>query len=136
MVFSMNLSLMSLNIVGTEWIFIVLVVVILLFGSNRVPEVARSIGKALGEFHKGKAELEREIKAANDLAENEVKSASDIVNPSSTSSTSSTSTSPIKVDSPVKTEEDKIKKIAQDLGLNSEGKSEDEIKKEIKDSLN
>tara|TARA_B100001245_G_C22693203_1_gene338155 strand:+ start:77 stop:466 length:390 start_codon:yes stop_codon:yes gene_type:complete len=129
----MNLSLMSLNIVGTEWIFIVLVVVILLFGSNRVPEVARSIGKALGEFHKGKAELEREIKAANDLAENEVKSASDIVNPSSTSSAS---TSPIKVDSPVKTEEDKIKKIAQDLGLNSEGKSEDEIKKEIKDSLN
>ncbi len=133
MVFSMNLSLMSLNIVGTEWIFIVLVVVILLFGSNRVPEVARSIGKALGEFHKGKAELEREIKAANDLAETEVKSASDIVNPSSTSSTS---TPPIKVDSPVKSEEDKIKKIAQDLGLNSEGKSEDEIKKEIKDSLN
>ena len=128
----MNLSLMSLNIVGTEWIFIVLVVVILLFGSNRVPEVARSIGKALGEFHKGKAELEREIKAANDLAETEVKSASDIVNPSSTSSTS---TPPIKVDSPVKSEEDKIKKIAQDLGLNSEGKSEDEIKKEIKDSL-
>ena len=109
MVFSMNLSLMSLNIVGTEWIFIVLVVVILLFGSNRVPEVARSIGKALGEFHKGKAELEREIKAANDLAETEVKSASDIVNPSSTSSTS---TPPIKVDSPVKSEEDKIKKIA------------------------
>tara|TARA_B100000749_G_scaffold66421_1_gene49641 strand:+ start:171 stop:554 length:384 start_codon:yes stop_codon:yes gene_type:complete len=127
---------MSLNIVGTEWIFIVLVVVILLFGSNRVPEVSRSIGKALGEFHKGKAELEREIKAANDLAESEVKSASDIINPSSTSVTPSSSTPPIKVDSPVKSEEDKIKKIASDLGLNLEGKSEEDLKKEIKDSLN
>ena len=36
----------------TEWI-IIGVIVILLFGAKKLPEMARSLGKAQGEFKKG-----------------------------------------------------------------------------------
>jgi len=53
-----------LNIAGTEWIWIVVVLVVLLFGASKIPEVARSIGKATGEFQRGKMEIQKEIEAA------------------------------------------------------------------------
>jgi TatA/E family protein of Tat protein translocase len=43
----------------TELILIILVLV-LLFGSRKLPELARSIGRSLSEFKRGKAEGERE----------------------------------------------------------------------------
>lgn len=51
--------------VGPELIVIVLVLV-LLFGANKIPELARSFGKAKGEFTKGKEELEEEINSELD----------------------------------------------------------------------
>lgn len=54
----------SLQIVGTEWIWIVFLVVFLLFGSQKLPELSRALGKAMGEFQRGRAEVEREIRAA------------------------------------------------------------------------
>lgn len=41
-----------MNIGGSEWIIIGLLVVILLFGSKKLPEFSRTIGKAMGEFEK------------------------------------------------------------------------------------
>ncbi len=41
-----------MSIGGSEWIIIGLLVVILLFGSKKLPEFSRSIGKAMGEFEK------------------------------------------------------------------------------------
>jgi TatA/E family protein of Tat protein translocase len=48
---------------GSEWIWIALVVV-LLFGAKKLPELARGIGKSLGEFRKAKSEFDREINDA------------------------------------------------------------------------
>jgi sec-independent protein translocase protein TatA len=44
-----------MNLGGPEML-IVLVVVLLLFGSKKVPELARSLGKAQKEFKEGMAE--------------------------------------------------------------------------------
>lgn len=41
-----------MNVGGSEWLIIGLLVVILLFGSKKLPEFSRSIGKAIGEFEK------------------------------------------------------------------------------------
>lgn len=41
-----------MSIGGSEWIIIGLLVVILLFGSKKLPEFSRTIGKAIGEFEK------------------------------------------------------------------------------------
>src|SRR3970040_608671 len=49
---------------GLEWIILLIIVaLLLLFGPSKLPEFARSIGRAWGEFRKGKMEVEREIRA-------------------------------------------------------------------------
>jgi len=51
--------------ISTGNLIIILVIVILLFGAKRIPEIAKGLGKAMFEFKKAKADLERE---ANGLA--------------------------------------------------------------------
>lgn len=46
---------------GTEWI-IILVVILLLFGGKKIPELARGIGKGIREFNSAKSNIESEIK--------------------------------------------------------------------------
>ena len=46
--------------VGPEVLVIVLIA-ILLFGANKIPQLARSSGEAIGEFQKGKQEVEQEL---------------------------------------------------------------------------
>jgi len=36
----------------------------LLFGSSKLPELARGLGRSVGEFKKGKEEIERELREA------------------------------------------------------------------------
>jgi sec-independent protein translocase protein TatA len=43
---------------------VVLLVVVLLFGANKVPKLARASGQAMGEFKRGRREVEAEIRAA------------------------------------------------------------------------
>ena len=40
---------------GPEWI-VVLVIVVLIFGAKKLPELARSVGKSTSEFKKGMSE--------------------------------------------------------------------------------
>jgi sec-independent protein translocase protein TatA len=48
---------------GIELI-VVLLVVVLLFGANTVPKLARASGQALGEFKRGRQDIEAEIRTA------------------------------------------------------------------------
>ncbi|MEF8786342.1 MAG: twin-arginine translocase TatA/TatE family subunit [Haloarculaceae archaeon] len=50
--------------VGGPEMLIVLGIAILLFGANKLPELANSSGKALGEFKKGQQEIEEELREA------------------------------------------------------------------------
>lgn len=43
-----------------EWIFIA-VLTLILFGPKRIPEIARGLGKALGELQRAKEDFHREI---------------------------------------------------------------------------
>ena len=47
---------------GTKEIIIIVVLIVLLFGSKKIPELARTFGKAKGEFEKGKIEADKELK--------------------------------------------------------------------------
>jgi len=49
-----------LFISGQE-IFIVMIVVLLLFGANKIPEIAKGLGKGLREFRKATDDIKREI---------------------------------------------------------------------------
>jgi sec-independent protein translocase protein TatA len=49
---------------GGPEMFIILAIVVLLFGANKLPALARSSGQAMGEFQKGRNEIEDELRAA------------------------------------------------------------------------
>lgn len=48
----------------SEVAIILVVVVVFFFGSQKISELARGLGRFTGEFRKGKAEMEKEIKKA------------------------------------------------------------------------
>jgi len=56
---------------GTE-VLVILFIILLLFGSKKLPELSRSLGKSLSEFKKGKADLEKEIRKGQDEVQDEV----------------------------------------------------------------
>ena len=50
-------------------ILVIAAVILLLFGAKKIPEVARSLGRASYEFKKAKQDLIRESQEAADAAE-------------------------------------------------------------------
>jgi sec-independent protein translocase protein TatA len=47
--------------IGPQEMFILFLIIILLFGAKRIPEIGRSIGRGIQEFKKGIREVESEI---------------------------------------------------------------------------
>ena len=60
---------------GTPEIIFILLIVLILFGAKKLPELARGIGQSLGEFKKAREEFEREVHKS--AVEVEVKEAPD-----------------------------------------------------------
>lgn len=93
---------------GTYEIVLIVVVVIILFGASKIPELARSLGKATGEFKKAKQETELEFR---DVEKS------------------------IKEGNIPKEKSSKIKQMAKDLGIAIEGKSDEELLDEIQKKM-
>ncbi|HKL30686.1 MAG TPA: twin-arginine translocase TatA/TatE family subunit [Natrialbaceae archaeon] len=53
---------------GPLEIGLILLIAILLFGANKIPKLARSTGEAIGEFQKGREEVEQELEEIRDGA--------------------------------------------------------------------
>ena len=97
-----------LNIMGSEWMIIIFVALILLFGTNKLPEAGKKIGKMVGEYNKAKTEMQNQI---SDMTKAEPD------NPT--------------IDGPVQTERQKLERMAQTLRINTENKSDVELKNAI-----
>ena len=50
--------------IGLPELLIILVIVLLLFGAKRLPEIARSMGRTIQEFKRGIKEVERDVNDA------------------------------------------------------------------------
>lgn len=50
---------------------VIFLIVLLLFGAKKIPELARGVGKGMGEFKKAKTEFEREIHAGEEEGKRE-----------------------------------------------------------------
>ena len=99
----------ALNIIGTEWIIIIFIGLILLFGTNRFPDVAKKIGRLVGEYSNAKNQIENEMKGATN--EN------------------------LQVSGPVKDERKKLEMMANQLGINYKNKTDDELRKIIENKI-
>lgn len=47
--------------IGPQELFILFLIVLLVFGAKRIPEIGRSIGKGIQEFKKGMRDVETEL---------------------------------------------------------------------------
>ena len=100
----MALSALVQNIAGSEWFIIILLALVLLFGAKRLPQLSRTVGKAVGEYEKAKDMFRREMEEA------------------------SSQTMP-KIKGPVATEREKLETIANSLGIDDyAGLTDDELR--------
>jgi sec-independent protein translocase protein TatA len=49
-------------VAGMEWVWIIVIVGILIFGAKKIPELAKTLGKAKGDYEKGRIESEKDLK--------------------------------------------------------------------------
>lgn len=97
-------------VVGWEWIVVIaIVLVFLLWGPQKIPQLARAIGEARREFDKASKESEKLV--------------SEVVQPA-------------KPTQPSRVEEDQaLIKIARKLGIETEGKTRSQLLNEILQTL-
>ena len=71
LIMELNNVLAFIGGLGTSEVVVILVVVLLLFGAKRIPELARGLGKGIREFKDATKEIKNDIeKAANDETPN------------------------------------------------------------------
>jgi sec-independent protein translocase protein TatA len=56
-----NLIMQFAGLAGLEWVIIIGLIIVIFFGVRKIPQLARSIGKASGEFQKARIEAKREL---------------------------------------------------------------------------
>ena len=98
-----------LNIMGSEWIIIIFVALVVLLGTNRLPEVARKFGKIAGEYNKTKNEVQNQF--------------NDITNTN------------LSITGPVENERQKLETIAKSLKIDFTNKTDDELRKIISEKI-
>jgi sec-independent protein translocase protein TatA len=55
-----------MGFLGTQEMVIIFLIFLLLFGAKKLPQLARGVGKSMGEFKKAREEFEREIMRGED----------------------------------------------------------------------
>lgn len=93
-------------VIGIEWIIIIVVIVMLFFGVKKIPQLARSFGKASAEFQKSKIGANRELERLKDH--------SDVSNIG----------------------REQLETIADTLGIDYSNKNDDELRKAINREVN
>ena len=59
----MTHQLLFLGSLGSQEIIIIALVILLLFGGKKIPELMRGLGKGVSQFKKGMKDIEEEINA-------------------------------------------------------------------------
>ena len=60
----MNMLALGFGNFGGPDLFIILLIVLVLFGAKKLPELARSLGQSMNEFRKAREEFDRELHSA------------------------------------------------------------------------
>lgn len=60
----MHTNFAFIGTLGAQEVVLISLVLLLLFGAKKLPELARGIGKSMGEFKKARDEFEQEITRA------------------------------------------------------------------------
>ncbi|MCH7758115.1 MAG: twin-arginine translocase TatA/TatE family subunit [Thaumarchaeota archaeon] len=98
-----------LNILGSEWIIIIFVAIVLFLGSGQLPGAARKLGKVVNEYKKVKTDVQNQMKEVT--------------------------TDTVDISGPVENERQKNEIIVKSFGIKPEGKTDEELKKLVADKM-
>ena len=93
----------ALNIIGNDWIMIVLVALVLLLGTKRLPDATKKLARVMAQYDKTKNMVQEEIQKAKGEFN-------------------------INISGPVLSERQKLETLAKSLGVNVEGKTDDDLR--------
>ncbi len=62
----------TLAFLGPQETLIILIILMLLFGAKKLPELARGMGKSMGEFKKARENFEADVAKAEDDAKQDI----------------------------------------------------------------
>jgi len=100
----------SLNIVGNDWIMIALAALVLLIGTKRLPDATKKLARIMAQYDKTRNMVQEELqKAKGEFT--------------------------VAVSGPVMSEKQKLETLAKSLGVNNEGKTDDELRNLIDSKL-
>lgn len=108
---------------GMEWIIVIIVIVLLLFGAKKIPELARSMGRARAEFSRGQTMVEKEIREAERQDREEELQRQRQVEGHPETGGAAVASGDVDPD---------VRKAASALGIDPQGKTEEELKVLIK----
>jgi sec-independent protein translocase protein TatA len=60
-----------MGFLGGQEILVILIIVILLFGAKKIPELAKGLGTGIKEFKKASSEVEKQIDTKDDATKND-----------------------------------------------------------------
>lgn len=130
---------LSLDIGASEWVIIILLGLFLLFGSKKLPQVSRGLGKVIGEYQRAKNEIQEEITKASRTMNNPIKldgTTSTTKAGATTNTTKADENSSKAINSPVGSEREKLEIIARTLEIEPRGKSTEELRQLISSKMN
>jgi sec-independent protein translocase protein TatA len=94
---------------GSEWIIIIFVALLVLLGNNRLPEVSRKLGKVVGEYSKAKNDVQKQFMDYTNFN--------------------------LDISGPVQNERLKLEVIAKSLGIDFANKSDDDLRELISSKI-
>jgi sec-independent protein translocase protein TatA len=106
----MIITSLLMNIGGSEWIIIGLMALFLFFGSKKLPEFSRTVGKAIGEYEKARNITKSEVLSQINLENNKAVYSGP------------------RIEGPLQTERQKLEKIAQSLGISYNGINDEDLR--------
>jgi len=95
---------------ATEWIIIIAIIAVIIFGAKKIPELARTFGRAPTEFEKARLEAKKELEKFKD-------------------SGTSTEGDPLQ-------DREKLESVAKTLGIDHSQMSDDQLRSAIRAEIN
>jgi sec-independent protein translocase protein TatA len=92
-----------------EWIIIIAIIAVVIFGAKKIPELARTFGRAPTEFEKARLEAKKELEKIKDSA--------------------TTEPNPLQ-------DRERLESVAKTLGIDHSQMSDDELRSAIRTEIN